>query len=535
MKRYATRSSTILLLLLLCAAACGGPRPVPRNVIVFVADGMGPQHLSLLYLYARYGTTAEKPLRDLAIKQMYDSGNMCLVMTEPYGNLVVDSACSATMFAGGGFARSEMIGLDKNGDPVETMLEKAKRLGKATGLVTNTRITHATPAAFAAHVPHRDMEARIAEQMLVLEVDVMLGGGLCYFLPEHVQSLAFKESNQELLARLPEYIRRQSRRTDRRDLLAEARAKGYRLAHTRQQMLQAPEGKLLGLFAHSAMPDALTMHNQAHDPGRRMPSLSEMAQTALNRLSQNDKGFFLMVEAGQIDYAGHDNDAGLLLHELLACEQAFACVWDWCKKHPDTLLLLLADHDTGSFAFSYSKAGIPPARSLPGRAFRQREFQPAFNYGNPDVLDKLYRQQISFAAMLSLFDNLPESEQTAPALAAIVNQYSRFTLSASQAERVLAAEANRFYREGHKYLCAPRVPRIDDFAEFYVYGDQVRRDLIGRALAPQQMVCWGTGTHTATPVVAVAYGPGACGLRGLLHMSDLGRWLMEAAGLAARE
>ncbi|TMP13413.1 alkaline phosphatase, partial [Pseudoalteromonas ruthenica] len=100
------------------------------------------------------------------------------------GMLVTDSACSATQLATGLAAGSEMIGLDEQGNIVETILEKAKKAGKATGLVSDTRITHATPAAFAAHQPHRSMEPEIAEQLVNTGmVDVLLSGGARVFIP----------------------------------------------------------------------------------------------------------------------------------------------------------------------------------------------------------------------------------------------------------------------------------------------------------------------------------------------------------------
>ena len=118
--------------------------------------------------------------------KLAQGGKIVLSRTNPADTLVVDSACSATQLAIGAPTLSEVIGIDADGNPAETILELAARRGKSTGLVSDTRLTHATPASFAAHVAHRDMENEIAVQMLENGVDVMLSGGARHFLPQKV-------------------------------------------------------------------------------------------------------------------------------------------------------------------------------------------------------------------------------------------------------------------------------------------------------------------------------------------------------------
>ena len=157
-----------------------------KNVILMIGDGMGAQQVGLLEEYARRAPNSVLASTTTSLQKLADEGRMGLSMNAPMGanpSLVVDSACSATQLATGKGSISEAIGLDDNGNKVQTILEKAKAMGKATGLITDTRITHATPAAFAAHQPHRSFENEIAEDMLTLGVDVMLGGGSRHWVP----------------------------------------------------------------------------------------------------------------------------------------------------------------------------------------------------------------------------------------------------------------------------------------------------------------------------------------------------------------
>src|SRR5690606_3456026 len=193
-----------------------------RNVILIIGDGMGPQQLGLLFAYARHAPGSTVPNRTAAIEQMAIDGTVGLVRTEPYGAVVVDSAAAATQLATGKWAGSEMIGVDFEGNPARTVVEVARDLGKATGLVSDTRLTHATPAAFAAHQADRGMENEIAVDMISSRVDVLLSGGLRYFVPQATndRDSATYQSVAQLVGGVFDPY---SRRRDNRNLLLEAR------------------------------------------------------------------------------------------------------------------------------------------------------------------------------------------------------------------------------------------------------------------------------------------------------------------------
>jgi alkaline phosphatase len=501
-----------------------------RNVILLIGDGMGPQQLGLLSLYAHHAPNSEVPDRIPAIERMMNEGVVGLVRTEPSEALVADSAAAATQFATGEWSGSEMIGATAQGESARTIVELATQLGKSSGLVTNTRITHATPAAFASHQPHRTMENEIAVDLLEHRLDVVLGGGLRHWVPSGVSDPA-SAVHAGVLQMTGGVFTATSRREDNRHLLLEARS-DYQLVFDRFALSQVEQGKLLGLFADSELDDALLERAAQARGDRTQPTLVEMATKALELLDQNPRGFFLMVEGGQIDWAGHNNDAGTLLHEMLRFDATIRAVLEWARGRDDTLVVVTADHETGSFGFSFSGRPLPTPRRLAGRLFAERDFEPDFNFAQAQVLDQLHRQEMSFFNMFRQFDELPSEERTAERLQQMVNASLPFKISLEDAVNILTRQANPMYVEGHPSLGGITSPRIHDFSDFFVFGDNTRMNLLGRAIASQQNVVWGTGTHTSTPVPLAAWGPEAVSRRfsGMLHATEVGQRLQEVLG-----
>ncbi|WP_407644384.1 alkaline phosphatase [Ferrimonas aestuarii] len=515
------------------------PTPVTsvKNVILMIGDGMGAQQVGLLEEYARRAPNSiyNEQGNTTALTKLGMAGDLGLSLNAPAGangSLVVDSACSATQLATGMAAGSEMIGLDDQGNIVATILEKAKAAGKATGLVSDTRITHATPAAFASHQPHRSLEAEIAAELISSgNVDVMLSGGARVFLPSDIKDNA---AQQALMAELgaPSSVYKKSKRKDERNLFIEARDDhGYSLAFDGEQLDKLESDKVLGLFANSGMDDGIAYSACKADDSCTQPSLAEMTQKALDILSADPDGFFLMIEGGQIDWAGHDNDAGWMLHELLKFDEAVAAVYEWVKERDDTLVVVTADHETGSFGFSYSRNDLPEAQQLSGDGMQGRDYKPNFNFGALTILDRLYAQTGTFPDMRAEIEAGSGYENaTGAEWAEAVNKYSDFKLNENEAASIAEREINDYYVEGHSYLSATEFPKINDFKEFYVYGDEIHSDLIGRALAKYQNVVWGTGTHTAAPVPVYAFGPKGVtsGFSQMQHHVDLGQKMMAA-------
>lgn len=483
----------------------------PRNVILMIGDGMGPQQIGLLQLWAAHAATSDLA-QGTAFDRIASDGVVGISMVEPVDALVVDSACSATQLATGRPALSEVIGLDDAGEPVPTILERAEAAGMATGLVSDTRLTHATPASFAAHQAHRSMENEIAADMLASGTDVLLSGGARNFAPADVDS-AMSEAWGAPYAL-------QSRRDDERNLIAEAEAAGYQLAFSRDQLrdAQAAGGPILGLFANSAMHDAIAGFA---GEAAAQPSLEEMSLAALDVLSADEDGFFLMIEGGQIDWAGHANDAGWMLHEMRRFEAALAAVMQWMEGREDTLLIVTADHETGGFSFSYHGEDVPTGIGLASEAFAERFYKPGFNFGSFSQLDGLYEQSATIFGMFAM-----AGEDASPTdFMAVVNEHSAFDITEEQAARCLATHENPFFVEGHGYLGEEMIPHFHDFAAFYPFNSPT--GLLARELATQQNVAWATGTHTHTPVPVFSYGPGAEEFGALMHHVDVGASMQD--------
>jgi len=467
-----------------------------RNVILFIGDGMGPQQVGLLLHAARVA-----PMRPSALERLFDEGVMGLSLNTPHGALVTDSAAAATALACGRRTLPGMLAMDSRGRPVETVLERARAAGKATGLISTIRLTDATPAAFASHVVTRYYQRDIAVQLLENGVDVLLGGGGRYFVPKgrrvaddlpgiYVGSPGFERSNRD----------------DDRDVLAQARAAGYRVLSTRDELLQEDgtvERKLLGLFGSDAMPYRIDQG----DLPTPTPSLREMTERALAVLSRRDAGFFLMVEGAKIDWAAHANDGGTLLHELQDFDEAVAAGLDFAAGRNDTLLVATADHETGGFAFSYkAPRGEQATRTLaPGVTWN-----PHMDHLSLDVVRALVRQKRSFEAVLA------RAAGDATRLQDEVRAATEYELTAEAAVRVLASAST----DG--------AAAFGPTADFYPYPMNVPSAVLARELAVQSGVVWSSGTHSTTPVPVVGRGPGAEGFRGIHHHVDVARRLFAA-------
>ena len=338
-----------------CSSTSGDPVAIPapaqKNVILFLGDGYGMVPMTAARIYA-VGEDGE-----LAIDQFPESA---FVKTFSNDAQVTDSAPSMGAYMTGVKANNEVVSLTAdarandaagapyvagadstcpasgNGTPVTTLLELAKGAGRGTAVVTTTRVTHATPAATYAHICHRDGENTIAAQLVPGGagynnalgsdgVDVVLGGGWQHFLPKGDTA--------------------GSSRSDARDLVGELKAKGYNYITDKSALdaVPATTTKLLGLFTKGHMNFDID-----RDPAKE-PSLADMATKALDIVSKNPKGFFMMVEGGRIDQALHPTLARKALQDAKAFDDAIkatiAKVKIFDPELKNTLIVVTADHD----------------------------------------------------------------------------------------------------------------------------------------------------------------------------------------------
>ncbi len=312
------RSIALLLVLGILLAPATGLAAQAKNIILMIGDGMGPSQFGAAWLYSNRVLG-----RELRMVEVMKSGRTAYVVNDTADTIVTESAAAATQIACGVKVPARAVGMCADGKtPCKTVLELAKDKGLATGLVTTSGITDATPAAFAAHVEHRSDEASVASQELQAGVDVLLGGRKQFFLPESAGGM----------------------RKDGRDLREEARRAGYAVVGTASELQQAKAGKLLGLFNMGDMAFELDRAKTAE------PSLAEMTAKTLEVLAKNAKGFFVMIEGGRIDSAAHWNDAAATIRDTLAFDEAVGVALDFQRKNPDTLLIVTADHETGGMA-----------------------------------------------------------------------------------------------------------------------------------------------------------------------------------------
>lgn len=338
------------------APDAGTPTTPAKNVVFFLGDGMGMTTMTAARIY-KVGEDGELTMDTLPETgfvrtfsnnaQVTDSApSMSAYMTGVKMNNEVISMSPDTMAYDAG-GKDYLSGADSicpsgNGKPVTTLLELMKAAGYGTGVVTTTRITHATPAATYSHICHRDGENTIAAQLtpagkgfnaaLGDGVDVVFGGGRKHFQPTTAGGA----------------------RTDGRDLIAELKAGGYRYVSNKAEFdtLQATDGKVVGLFTSSHM-----SYDLDRDPSKE-PSLGEMTNKAIDVLAAKKKGFFLMVEGGRIDHALHGTNAKRALEDAGAFDEAIKRALGTADLS-NTLIVVTADHDHTMTINGYPRKGNP--------------------------------------------------------------------------------------------------------------------------------------------------------------------------------
>jgi len=262
MTRTTRRTNLLFLSPLLSIMLLVGCSPAPekeqqpreaRNVILFIGDGFGSTELSLGIQYARL---VEQ--RELNIDSLMQDGNTGYSFPLPFENIVIDSAAAATQMATGQLARNDMLGMDPDGYPMETILEWADKRGLGTGLITNMRITHATPGGFAMHQSSRyNAESALMDDLLQEgDVDVLLGGGARALVPAGSWV-------SEILQGIPEELDGESEREDALYTVTDLEDLGYSIASDSSSLREAASGamKMIGLFAASSMPYAVDRQN----------------------------------------------------------------------------------------------------------------------------------------------------------------------------------------------------------------------------------------------------------------------------------
>jgi alkaline phosphatase len=302
------------------------PDPPPTNVILFIGDGMGPAEMDLARGLSASGR--------LLLDDIEWTGSMMIDSTSLDG--VTDSAAGATALATGQETWNGWLSMGPpidNGVPTvfETVLEVAEENGMATGLVSNTSINAATPAAFGAHVPDRDMDLEITEWMAAQDIEALFSGS---WSEDGLLTELDGVTNVSRLKELKPYL---------------------------DGRLDWPE-KMYGFFGNMAYP----LDRDEEEVVRKQPTLAQMTSAAIGVL-ESDDGFFLMVEQATIDYGGHSRDPGWVGADVTDLDGAVMAAYDWAREpgHGNTLILVTADHETGGLQLTdetdYDAIGLQTA------------------------------------------------------------------------------------------------------------------------------------------------------------------------------
>lgn len=330
--------SVAMLALMLVTSCCNNSEPKVKNVIYLIGDGMG------------FGAVTSLLLSEDEVTGFEQASVIGLSETCSANNYVTDSAAGGTALATGTRTNNGFVGADPEGNQLTSVLRKAQAMGKKTGIVVNTTLTEATPAAFYAGVTSRKMVFDIAKQFTESNVDVAIGGGLDHFIA----------------------------RPDSLDLTATLIEKGYDVFLNWETVLGTDSEKFVGILP------LYDLHRREENNGTasaaegqevclaaQLASLNEDVNTthlseptvylekatvkALDILSRNNKdGFFLMIESAIIDGYGHNNDSDGMIVEMKEFNRTLQNMIDYVNNNPETLLVVTADHETGGTGVYYN-------------------------------------------------------------------------------------------------------------------------------------------------------------------------------------
>jgi alkaline phosphatase len=431
----------------------------PKYIFLFLADGAGIPHMEITRQYNRTVHQEGLVISDKIIKE----GTLGLMTTDSVDSLSTDSAAAATALASGCKAKNGMLGICADGSVPKTVMEVAKEKGMRIGLVTNSTIYDASPAAFVCHVPKRRLYSAILDRYLEAGVDMLLGGGREQFLPRSEPG---------------------GRRTDQTNLIASFVNRGYGYVSDKEQLEQAKEGKLLGLFSLEAMSFEIDRNKKAE------PSIYDMTRAAIRILREkNPRGFFVLIENENIDTAAHLTDVASLIRDYREFDRAVGLAYEFYRKHPrETLVLVTSDHETGGLGFTEAVRDLDNTRSDNRVAATVEE------------LKKIHSIPISLKKAAEILGSNPTSES----IDQLMKTYFKgFTLAPDFKKAILKKQP---------------ISRT-------LYAGPLTSAL-GMMVANNTQAYWTTTGHTNHPVFVAALGVHAKRFRGYQDNTDFSKHLM---------
>ncbi|MEF3255211.1 MAG: alkaline phosphatase [Deferribacterales bacterium] len=294
-----------------------------KGVIFLVGDGFPLGVMEMMYEFLEKRFKEESTLSKLLT---HPNTSIHLTNTSSLSSVVTDSAPASVAWGTGSKTANRFLSSLPDERKLTTIFELAKEKGLSCGVVTTTRITHATPAAWYSHQINRNLEEEIAVDLLKSGLDLAMGGGDRYFSPE--------------------------KRKDKRDIYREFTNKGYNVVKTKSELTKIDLDKpILGVFSDSHISYFVDRVNDKK-LGDVQPSLPEMTSLALQKLSINRKGFVLQIEAGRIDHACHANDAFGAMMDAYELDKTITVIKEFIQKNPNVLLIITSDHGNSGFGIN---------------------------------------------------------------------------------------------------------------------------------------------------------------------------------------
>ncbi|WP_174803047.1 alkaline phosphatase [Martelella limonii] len=458
--------------------------PKAKNVIFFVADGLSMGHRTAARIMSK-GMTEGKADGRL---NMDDLDNMATIGTSSTHSIATDSANTMSAYMTGHKTRVNALGVyadrtpDSLDDPkVETIAEALRRqTGKAIGVVSTAEIEDATPAAVVAHTRLRGDKAEIVGMFYDVKPEVILGGGSAYFLKSDIAG---------------------SKRKDDNDYIAMFEDAGYTVATTADEMDAADKNtKLLGLFHTGNMDSTLDrdfLKKGTVEKFPNQPGLVAMTKTAIDRLSENEDGFFLMVEAANVDKMSHPLDWDRAAIDMIEYDQAVGVAMDFARSHPDTLVVVTGDHTHGMSIVGTIDDEIDAEEMRDKVGTYDDAGFPNYTDENGDG----YPDKIDVSRRLAMFsNNFPD-----------------------------------YYETFRPKMDGPFDPAIKDENGNYV-ANEAYKDVPGAVLRTGNLPHnASTGVHAVDDVVLQASGPNADQFKGYMEQSDVYGVLADAFALGTTQ
>ena len=461
----------------------------PRNIIILFADGTtATQHD-----FGRYSSEVLRRQPYAVTSEVMRKGAFGLMTTSSANAYVTDSAAAASAMSTGFKVDNGAVSITPDGATPTTLMELARTRGKKIGIISTATVYDASPAAFSVHAKSRRDYQQIVDQYATLKPDVLLGGGLDFFLPAAITG---------------------GKRTDARNMVEVFRTQGYAVARTPAELAAASGPKLLGLFADE------DMDFEIDRDAKQQPSLAQMTAAALKILSPAlsstrsptlspppspapipapgaaNQGFVLFVENENTDTAGHRNDVAALMRDLWAFDDAVKVALDFRKRHPDTLVIVTGDHETGGFSPTWGRR----------------------DNGKASVVNQLQVDETQ----------LRRIERFSMSLQELADRVAQKTKTGAKEDEVMTYLTDLFRQH------FPGIDLNDDIRAL-LRGNQLPAlnfayapvNTLGQQIARQTGFYWGTSGHTSAPAVVGAIGPGEELFRGFRDNTEFARSLQQ--------